>query len=76
MQRIGFQSVLPGLISGNIRVHADVAEVSQEYIFDARILRDRPRKSLSATELVVSRKHPEDLLRAFSKLPFSSSQVP
>ena len=27
-QRIGFQGVPPGLISGNIRVHAHVAEVS------------------------------------------------
>ena len=56
-------------------MHADVAEVSQEYIFCARELRDRPRKLLSATEPVASRKQPEDLLRAFLKLPFSSSHV-
>ena len=56
-------------------MHADVAEVSQEYILWARKLRDRPRKLLSATESVASRKHPEDLLCAFLKLPFSSSQV-
>ena len=75
VQRIGFQGVPPGLISGNIRVHADVAEVSQEYIFYARKLHDRPRELLSATESVTSRKQPEDLLRPFLKLPFSSSQV-
>ena len=75
VQRIRFQGVPPGLISGSIRVHADVAEVSQEYIFCARKLRDRPRKLLSATEPVASRKHPEDLLCAFVKLPFLSSQV-
>ena len=28
VQRIDFQGVPPGMISGNIRVHADVAEVS------------------------------------------------
>ena len=59
----------------NIRVHADVTEVSQEYVFDARKLRDRPRKLLSATELVVSTKRPGDLLRAFLELQFSPSQV-
>ena len=75
VQRIGFQGVPPSLMFGNIRVHADVAEVSQEYIFSARKLRDRPRKLLSATESVVSRKRPEDLLRAFPNLPFSLSQV-
>ena len=73
MQRAEFQGVPPSLISTNIRVHADVAEVSQEYLSDARILRDRPRKSLSATELVVPKRHPEDLLRAFLKLPLSPS---
>ena len=56
-------------------MHVDVAEVGQEYILDARKLRDRPMKLLSATESVASRKYPEDLLRAFPKLPFSSSQV-
>ena len=56
VQGIRFQGVLPALISGNIRVHADVAEVSQEYIFCARKLRDGPRELLSATELVASRK--------------------
>ena len=75
VQRTEFQGVPPGLILGNIRVHTDVAEVSQEYLSDARILRDRPRKSLSATESVTPRRHPEDLLRAFLKLPFSPSQV-
>ena len=75
VQRICFQSVAPGLISGNIRVHADVAEVSQEYILCERKLRGRPRELLSATESVASRKQPEDLLHAFLKLPFSSSQV-
>ena len=75
VQRIRFQGVPPGLIFGNIRVHADVSEVSQEYIFCARKLLDRPRELLSATELVASRKQPEDLLRAFLKLPFSSSEV-
>ena len=34
----------------NIRVHADVPEVSQRYILDASKLRDTPRDSLSATE--------------------------
>ena len=29
VQRTRFQGIPPGLISGNIRVHADVAEVSQ-----------------------------------------------
>ena len=56
-------------------MHADVAEVSKEYIFDARKLCDRARKLLSATESVMLRKRPEDLLRAFPNLPFSSSQV-
>ena len=57
-------------------MHADVAEVSQEYLGDATILCDRPRKSLSATESVTPKRHPEDLLRAFLKLPLSLSQVP
>ena len=74
MQRIRFQGIPLGLISRNIRVHADVAEVSQEYIFCARKLRDRPRELLSATESVASGKQPEDLLCPFLKLPFSSSQ--
>ena len=56
-------------------MHVDVAEVSQEYIFCARKLRDRPRELLSATESSAPRKQPEDLLCAFLKLPFSSSQV-
>ena len=73
VQRIGFQGVPRGLISGNIQLHVDVAEVSQEYRFYARKLRDRPRKLLSAIESVVSRKRPEDLLCAFPKLPFLSS---
>ena len=34
----------------NIRVHAGVAEVSQEYILDASKLCDRPRDVLSAIE--------------------------
>ena len=75
VQRARFQGVPPGLISANIRVHADVAEVSQEYIFCARKLCDRPRELLSATESVASREQPEDLLCAFLKLPFLSSQV-
>ena len=75
VQRICFQGVPPGLISGNIRVHANVAEVSQEYIVCARQLHDRPTELLSATESVASRTQPEDLLRAFLKLPFSSSQM-
>ena len=57
-------------------MHADVAEVSQRYILDASKLHDRPRKLLSATESVALRSCPEGLLCAFSKLPFSSSQVP
>ena len=76
VQRTEFQGVPPGLILGNIRVQADVAEVSQEYLGDARILRDRPRKSLSAIESVAPRRHPEGLLCAFLKLLFSLSQVP
>ena len=56
-------------------MHADVAADSQEYLGDAGILHDRPRKSLSAAELVVPKRHPEGLLRAFLKLPFSLSQV-
>ena len=71
-----FPSVLPGLISGNIRVHADVAEVSQEYLYSASLLRDRPRKLLSATESVAPRGNPGCLLRALLELPFLSSQVP
>ena len=38
VQRIGFQGIPPALISRNIRVHANIAEVSQEYIFGARKL--------------------------------------
>ena len=48
-------------------MHPDVAEVSQEYLSDARILRDRPMKSLSAIESVAPRRHRGDLLRAFLK---------
>ena len=48
-------------------MHADVAKVSQEYLSDARILHDRPMKSLSANELVTPIRHPRDLLRAFLK---------
>ena len=75
VQRIRFQGVPPGLISWNIRVHADVAEVRQEYILCTRKLRDRHRKLLSATKSVASRKYLEVLLCPFPKLPFSSSQV-
>ena len=75
MQRIVFLSVLPDLISGNIRVHADVAEVSQEYLNSASLLRDRPRKLLSAIESVVPRRNPGCLVRALLELPFLSSQV-
>ena len=57
-------------------MHADVAEVSQRYILDASKLRDRPKKSLSAIESVASRRCPEGLLPAFSKLSFSPSQIP
>ena len=57
-------------------MHADVVEVSQMYILGASKLRDRPRKLLSATESVASRRYPKGVLREFSKLPFSSSQVP
>ena len=76
VQRIGFQGVPPGLISRNIQVHADVAEVSQEYIFCARKLCGRPRKLLSATESVVPRRSPGALLCAFLELPFFPSQGP
>ena len=76
MQLIEFQGVPPGLIPGNIRVHADVAEVSQEYLNDAGIMRDRPRKLLSATKLVAPRRSPGALLRAFLELLFFPSQVP
>ena len=76
VQRIEFQGIPPGLMPGNIRVHADVAEVSQEYLNDAGILRDRPRKLLSATESVAPRRSPRALLRAFLELPFFPSQVP
>ena len=75
VQRTEFQGAPPSLIFGNIRVHADVAEVSQEYLNDASLLCDRPMKSLSATESVVPRRCPEGLLRAFLELPFSPSQV-
>ena len=57
-------------------MHADVAKVSQEYLSDARILRDRPMESLSTTKSVAPRRRPEGLLRAFLELPFSPSQVP
>ena len=57
-------------------MHTNVAEVSQECLSDARILRDSPGKSLSATESVAPRRHLEDLLCASLKLPFSLSQVP
>ena len=56
-------------------MHTDVAKVSQEYIFCGRKLHDGPRELLSATELIASRKQPEDLLHAFLNLPFSSSQM-
>ena len=56
-------------------MHADVAEVSQEYILCARNLRDRPRKLLSATESVESIKHPKDLLCAYPELLFSSGAI-
>ena len=56
-------------------MHADVTEVSQEYLNNAGILRDRPRKLLSATELVVPRRSPRALLRVFLELPFFLSQV-
>ena len=68
-----FQDVLPDLISGNIRVHADVAEVSQEYLYNASLLHDRPRKLLSATESVAPRGNPGCLLRALLELPFLST---
>ena len=76
MQRIEFQGVPPGLIPGNIQVHADVAEISQEYLNDAGILHDRPRKLLSATESVAPRRSLGALLRAFLELPLFPSQVP
>ena len=76
MQRTEFQGVPPGLILGDIQVHVDIAKVSQEYLSDTGILRDRPRKSLSATESVAPKRHPEGLLCALLKLPFSPSQVP
>ena len=57
-------------------MHADVAEVSQEYLNNAGTLRDRPRKLMSATESVVPRRSPRALLRAFLELPFFPSQVP
>ena len=76
MQRIGFLGVLPDLISGNLQVHADVAKVSQEYLYSASLLRDRPRKLLSATESVAPQRNPGCLLRAFLELSFPSSQVP
>ena len=56
-------------------MHADVAEVSQMYILVASKLYDRPRRSLSTIESVVPKRHPEDLLHAFLKLPFSPRQV-
>ena len=76
MQHIEFQGVPPGLIPGNIRVHADVAEVSQEYLNNAGILHDGPRKLLFATESVAPKRSPGGLLRAFLELPFFPSQVP
>ena len=71
-----FLSVLPDLIFGNIRVHADVTEVRQEYLYSASSLRDRPRRLLSATESVAPRRNPGCLLRALLELSFLSSQVP
>ena len=56
-------------------MHADVAEVCQGYLSDARLLCDRPRKLLSATESVAPRRNPGCLLRAFLELSFPSSQV-
>ena len=56
-------------------MHADVPEVSQEYLNNAGMLRDRPRKLLSATESVAPRRSPGALLRAFLELPFFPSQV-
>ena len=76
VQCIELQGVPPSLIPGNIRVHADVAEVSQEYLTNAGILRDKPRKLLSATDSVTPRRSPRALLRAFLELPFFPSQVP
>ena len=76
MQCIEFQAVPPGLIPRNLRVHADVAEVSQKYLCSASLLRDKPRKLLSATESVAPRGNPGYLLRALLELPFLSSQVP
>ena len=57
-------------------MHADVAEVSQEYLNNAGILRNRPRKLLSTTELVAPRRSLGALLRAFLELPFFPSSVP
>ena len=57
-------------------MHADVAEVSQEYLNNAGILRDGPRKLLSSTKSVAPRRSPGALLRAFLELPFFPSQVP
>ena len=56
-------------------MHAGVAKVNQRYILDASKLRDKPRKLLSAIVSVASRRCPEGLLHAFSKLPFSPIQV-
>ena len=57
-------------------MHADVVEVSQKYLSDARILCDRQMKSLSTTKSVAPKRRPEGLLHAFLKLSFSPSQVP
>ena len=57
-------------------MHADVAEVSKEYLNDVGIMRNAPRELLSATESVAPRWSPGALLHAFLKLPFFPSQVP
>ena len=57
-------------------MHADVTEVSQEYLYSTSLLRDRPGKLLSATESVAPQRNPGCLLCALLKLPFLSSQVP
>ena len=57
-------------------MHTNVSEVSQGYLYDAVLLRDRPRNLLSATESVAPRRSPGALLRAFLELSFFPSQVP
>ena len=39
-------------------MHTNVSEVSQGYLCDAVLLRDRPRNLLSATESVAPRRSP------------------